>query len=66
MTFRLEKVDAVDGQTVNIRATQARRGDGSSKRPVNGGVIQPKGVAAAAGTSYLAYIDGPATVSVKE
>jgi hypothetical protein len=53
ITFRLETVEAVDGRNVAIRATQARRRDGSSKRPVN------------TGAEYLGYIDGSNTVTVK-
>jgi serine/threonine-protein kinase len=66
MTFRLEKIDAVDGQEVKIRATQTRNDNGISKRPVNTGFRQPKQVVAVAGASYVAYVDGPNTVSVKE
>jgi hypothetical protein len=66
MTFRLEKVDAVDGQTVRIRATQNPRRDGSSKRPVNAGSRKSKAVASTAGTEYLAWVDGPAAVTVKK
>ena len=65
ITFRLEKVDAVDGQKVTIRATQARRRDGSSKRPVNTIGGKSKEVAAAAGAEYLGYIDGANTVMVR-
>jgi serine/threonine protein kinase len=57
ITFRLERVDAVDGQKVTIRATPARR-SGLSKRPVNAG--------AAAGAEYMGYIDGANTVMVKK
>jgi len=66
MTFRLERVNAVDGQKVTIRATQAARRDGSSKRPVNTGAKKSKSVAAAAGAEYVGYIDGTNTVVVKK
>jgi serine/threonine-protein kinase len=66
MTFRLERVDAVDGRTMNIRATPARRRDGLSKRPVNTSGNKSKLVAAAAGAEYMGYIDGPQTVLVKK
>ena len=65
VTFRLERVDAVGGQKVTIRATQAPRRDGSSKRPVNTSARRSKDVAAAAGGEYLGYIDGANTVMVK-
>jgi hypothetical protein len=66
MTFRLERVDAVDGRAMNIRATPARSRDGSSKRPVNTSGNKSKLVAAAAGAEYMGYIDGPQTVLVKK
>ncbi len=56
--FRLESVDAVDGQKVTIRATPARRRGGISKRPVNAGSVP--------GAEYLGYIDGANTVMVKK
>jgi hypothetical protein len=66
MTFRLERVNAVDGQKVTIRATEARRGDGSSKRPVSTNAKKSKSLAAAAGAAYVGYIDGTNTVMVKK
>jgi len=63
MTFRLERVDAVDGQKVNIRATAVRDRDGSSKRPVNTGAKQ-QAVAATAGAEYLGYTDASNMVMV--
>jgi serine/threonine-protein kinase len=66
MTFRLERLDAVDGRKLTIRATPSRGRDGSSKRPVNTGARKPKEVAATVGTEYLGYIDGPQTVLVKK
>jgi hypothetical protein len=62
MTFSLGKVDAADGGKLSIRATPARAHDGSSKRPVTTSTPKPKGMAAAAGTEYVGYIDGPQTV----
>jgi len=66
ITFRLERVDAVNGQHVTIRATEARHRDGSSKRPVNTGGRKSKEVAASAGGQYLGYIDGANTVTVNK
>ena len=65
MTFRLDSVDAVDGQKVPIRATLEVHG-GLSKRPVDTGAKKPKEVAAAAGTVYLGYVDGAKTVVAKK
>jgi len=56
MTFRLQSVNAVDGQKVALRATLVRRRDGLSKRPVK---------ASSAGAEYPGYIDGANTVMVK-
>ena len=64
ITFRLGRVNAVDGQKVALRATQNRRRDGLSKRPLNGFARQSKSVAAAAGTEYVGYTDGTTTVMV--
>ena len=65
VTFRLERVGAVNGQQVTIRATEGRHRDGSSKRPVNTSASKSKGVAAAAGGDYMGYVDGANTVTVK-
>ena len=65
ITFRLERVDAVGGQHVNLRATPAPSRDGSSKRPVNISLVKSKEMAAAAGAEYVGYIDGANTVLVK-
>jgi hypothetical protein len=64
MTFRLDSVNAVDGQKVALRATLARRG-GLSKRPVNVGFRKSVNVASSAGAEYLGYIDGTNTVMVQ-
>lgn len=64
MTFRLDKVDAVDGQKIPIRVTLDARPD--SKRPVETGEKKPKDVAAITGTAYTAYIDGTKTVSLRK
>ena len=65
MTFQLTKIDAVDGHKLNVRATPARRADGPAARPVDtGNQKHSKDVAAAAGTQYIAYVEGDQTVSV--
>jgi len=66
ITFRLKSVDAVNGQHVTIRATEAPHRDGSSKRPVNSSARKSKEVAASAGGQYLGYIDGANTVTVNK
>ncbi|HEX4274932.1 MAG TPA: serine/threonine-protein kinase [Bryobacteraceae bacterium] len=62
MTFRLDRVEAVDGQTVPVRATPERHRDGSSKRTLSteGGKPEP------AGAEYTGYVDGTTTVMVKK
>ena len=66
MTLRLEKVDAADGRKLAIRATPARRADGTSKRNVETGSRKSKEIAASAGTDYIGYIDGAQTVSLRK
>jgi hypothetical protein len=67
MTFQLTQVDAVDGHKLNLRALPARRGDGPSARPVDtGNQKHSKEIAAAAGTQYIAYIEGDQNVSVRK
>ena len=63
MTLKLTAVNAVDGSKLNLRALATRRPEGSF-RDVDTGKAKPKGVAAAAGSEYFAYIDGDQTVSV--
>ena len=62
MTLSVATVTAVDGSKLNVRALPNRRADGSF-RDVDTGKQKPKGAAAAAGTEYIAYIDGDQTVS---
>jgi serine/threonine-protein kinase len=63
MTFRLDTVEAVDGQMVNLRATEAART--ISKRSVSNGK-HTREVAAFAGSEYVGYIDGANAVIVKK
>ena len=67
MTLRLLATEAVDGKKYRVRAQSARTTDGKNERPVEP-AVKPKNkeLAAAAGTEYLAYIDGDVTVSVKK
>jgi hypothetical protein len=67
LTFRLLQVDAVDGKKVNVRAMSGRRAEGPTIRnfeTLKGS--KTKGLAAAQGTEYIAYIDGDQTVSVRK
>jgi hypothetical protein len=62
MTLRLIQADAVDGRKLNVRAIPARRAD-SNARPVETPAKKAKDLAAAAGTEYVAYVDGEQTVN---
>jgi hypothetical protein len=65
ITFRLLQVDAVDGKKLNIRAEPSRGRDGPAKRPIDAGAKgKSKEIAAAAGSQYVAYVEGDQTVSV--
>jgi serine/threonine protein kinase len=63
MTLKVTTVDAVDKTKLNIRALPAHRADGSF-RDVDTGKPRPKGIAAAVGTEYYAYIEGDQVVFV--
>ena len=65
MTFRLLQVEAVDGKKLNIRAEPSRGKDGPAKRPIDAGAKgKTKEIAAAAGSQYVAYIEGDQSVAV--
>jgi serine/threonine-protein kinase len=64
MTLRLIDAETVNGGKVRVRALPGRRNDGKHERPVDTGARQPKDMAAAAGTEYIAYIDGDQTATV--
>jgi len=65
-TLRLLVVDAVDGKKYRVRA-QSARGDGRNERPLETNVKpKNKDLVAAAGTEYIAYMDGDATLTVKK
>jgi len=67
MTFRLTQVDAADGKKLNVRAEPSRGKDGPAKRPIDSGAKgKTKEIAAAAGSPYVAYIEGDQTVSVRK
>jgi len=63
--YELEKVDAVDGKKLNVRALAGRNAEGNALHPFetpNG--RRSKGYAALQGTEYIAYTEGDQTVSV--
>jgi serine/threonine-protein kinase len=65
MTFQLAAADAVDGKKLRVRAESAHGKNGPVKRPIDSGAKgKTKEIAAAAGSQYVAYIDGEQTVSV--
>lgn len=67
MTFSLNRVDAVDGQTVPLRATPVAHDDKEiPKRPVETGSKHVKDLAASAGTAYSGYVVGPKTITVRK
>ena len=67
MTMRLLVTDAVDGHKYRVRAQSARSADGKNERPVETNAKpKNKDLAATAGTEYIAYIDGDATLTVRK
>jgi serine/threonine-protein kinase len=67
MTLRLLVADAVDGHKYRVRPQSGRAADGKNERPVETNVKpKNKDLVAAAGTEYIAYIDGDVTMSVKK
>ncbi len=67
LTFRLLQADAVDGKKMNVRAMSGKRAEGPTIRTfetLKGS--KTKGLAAAQGTEYIAYVDGDQTVSVRK
>ncbi len=67
MTFRLLQADAVDGKKLNVRAAPSRGANGSPVRQFDTGKgAKSKELAAARGTEYIAYTDGPQSVSVRK
>ncbi len=65
MTFRLLKVDAVDGAKLSLRSAPTHRPDGDTKRPLDvPGKKKSKDIAAAAGTEFIGYLDGSHSILV--
>jgi len=66
-TFRLVEVTAVDGAKLKIRATPVSRGEYKTERALEPLVpLREKDVLAAAGSEFLAYIDGDQSVTVRQ
>jgi len=65
-TMRLTSVQTVDGVSHNVRALSSRNGKNDPVRQVEGGA-KPKSddIAVMAGTDFIGYIDGEASVNVK-
>jgi hypothetical protein len=67
MTFELQRVDAIDGKKLNVRAMAGRAKEGPTTRSFDTGRgSKPKGLAAAQGTEYIAYVDGDQIVSIRK
>jgi hypothetical protein len=66
MTYLLSDVETGDGQKLKVRAVPVHHSDATDRRPVDLGRPHPKGLAAASGTEYVAYIDGDQTVAVRK
>jgi hypothetical protein len=67
MTMRLLLVDAVDGHKYRVRTQSARASDGKNDRAVEtNSKPKNKDLVSAAGTEYIAYMDGEVTLSVKK
>lgn len=64
LSFSLSRAEGAGGQDVKVRATAARRADGPTQREVENGKTGSKDIAAAQGAEYIAYVDGPQTVTV--
>ena len=67
MSYELQKVDAVDGKKLNVRAMSGSSADG----PVLHAFETPngrkaKGYVALQGTEYIGYTEGDQTVSVRK
>jgi serine/threonine protein kinase len=65
MSMRVEQTESTGGQRVALRAAPGKRAEGTV-RPVDTGKPKPKDMAAAAGTEYIAYIDGEQKVAVRK
>jgi len=59
LSFSLSKAQTSSGMSLKVRALAEPSADGVKQRPVEAGRKRvPKGIAAAQGTGYVAYVDG--------
>ena len=63
LSLKFTKAEAPGGHTLNVRALAVKKSD-VTQRPVDTGTRQPKDLAAAKGTEYIAYTDGEQSLSV--
>ncbi len=65
MMLTLGSATGVDGSKIKLRALPKKNSDGETERPVKTGTPAPAdGLAANAGTEYIAYVDGDAQIEV--
>ena len=63
LSLKFTKAEAPGGHALNVRALAVKKSD-VTQRPVDTGARQPKDLAAAKGTEYIAYTDGEQSLSV--
>ena len=66
MTMRIDQTDSTGGGKIALRASLQKRAEGITTRQVDAGKQKPKDTVTAAGTEYVAYIDGDQKVPVKK
>jgi hypothetical protein len=66
MTYQLAQADAVDGTKLHVRALPACGKDGPAKHPIDSRAKGKTKEIAAAGSGYVASIDGDQTVSLRK
>ena len=64
LSLKFTKAEVPGGKTLNVRALAVKKGDGATQRSVDTGVRQPKDMAAAKGTEYIAYTDGEQALTI--
>jgi hypothetical protein len=66
ITYRLKDAAIPGGTKLAVRAAAVKGGDEKGRPLEISGTKHPKDVAAAAGSTYVAYVDGDQTVTVKK
>ena len=64
-TFKLTGVESTGGTMLAVRATQLKKADDKTDRPIEQQGTKTKDVLAPAGTEYLGYIESDQTVTLK-